>query len=281
MTDYRITTFVKLCETMNYRVTAEQLNITQPAVTQHIHYIEQYYHCKLFAYSGKKLSRTKEADLLLEYARSALYNEQELLQKIQAAGLPELRIGATKTIGEFILKDKIQKLVQSYPGNFTFIIDNTERLLGCLNQNELNFILLEGFFDKTKYGHTLFRSEPFVGICAASHPFAGQSIALSELFNETILIREPGSGTRAILEQFLFERNYLLSSFKRQVCISDFNLIKELAAAGEGISFVYESVVEKKDPLSTFTIQNCPIVRELNYIYLKNTKADQLIGLID
>lgn len=59
MLDYRVSTFLTLYDEMNYRRTAERLNMTQPGVTQHIHYLENYYGVKLFEYNGRTLSRTK------------------------------------------------------------------------------------------------------------------------------------------------------------------------------------------------------------------------------
>jgi DNA-binding transcriptional LysR family regulator len=58
---------------MNYRKTAEALNMTQPAVTQHIHYLENLYHCKLFLYDRKTLHMTEEAKMLKIYAENVLY----------------------------------------------------------------------------------------------------------------------------------------------------------------------------------------------------------------
>ena len=60
MLDYRVLTFLTLYDEMNYRRTAEKLNMTQPGVTQHIHYLEHYYGVKLFSYDGRTLSRTQK-----------------------------------------------------------------------------------------------------------------------------------------------------------------------------------------------------------------------------
>ena len=64
MLDYRINTFITLYNEMNYRKTAEKLNMTQPGVTQHIHYLEGYYGVKLFEYNGRSLSKTENAEML-------------------------------------------------------------------------------------------------------------------------------------------------------------------------------------------------------------------------
>ena len=64
MLDFRINTFLTACQCMNYTKTAELLHITQPAVTQHIHFLEEYYQAKLFLYEGKKLKLTAAGEML-------------------------------------------------------------------------------------------------------------------------------------------------------------------------------------------------------------------------
>ena len=280
MLDYRILTFLKLCETMNYRITAEELNMTQPAVTQHIHYLEEEYKCKLFIYNRKKLEKTNQAILLEEYARSAYYNEIYLKRKIKSENKIKINIGATKTIGEFVIGEKIKKLVKNEKYDISLTIDNTEKLIKLMELNKLDFILVEGIFNKDKYGYRLYKKDEFIGICSKNHKFNGKSIKFEELFKEDIIIREEGSGTRGIFEQFLSENSFSLEFFKKKITINNFNLIKELVSANCGISFVYNSVVNKNDDIGKFYFKN-KIEREFNYLYLKNTTAKELVDFFD
>lgn len=280
MLDYRILTFLKLCETMNYRITAEELNMTQPAVTQHIHYLEEEYKCKLFIYNRKKLEKTNQAILLEEYARSAYYNEIYLKRKIKSENKIKINIGATKTIGEFVIGEKIKKLVKNEKYDISLTIDNTEKLIKLMELNKLDFILVEGIFNKDKYGYRLYKKDEFIGICSKNHKFNGKSIKFEELFEEDIIIREEGSGTRGIFEQFLSENSFSLEFFKKKITINNFNLIKELVSANCGISFVYNSVVNKNDDIGKFYFKN-KIEREFNYLYLKNTSAKELVDFFD
>lgn len=280
MLDYRILTFLKLCETMNYRITAEELNMTQPAVTQHIHYLEEEYKCKLFIYNRKKLEKTNQAILLEEYARSAYYNEIYLKRKIKSENKIKINIGATKTIGEFVIGEKIKKLVKNEKYDISLTIDNTENLIKLMELNKLDFILVEGIFNKDKYGYRLYKKDEFIGICSKNHKFNGKSIKFEELFKEDIIIREEGSGTRGIFEQFLSENSFSLEFFKKKITINNFNLIKELVSTNCGISFVYNSVVNKNDDIGKFYFKN-KIEREFNYLYLKNTSAKELVDFFD
>ena len=79
MLDFRVETFLTVCRTMNYTRAAEELNITQPAVSQHIAHLERDYGVPLFAYRNKKLQLT-DAGALLRDALSTMAHDERLLR---------------------------------------------------------------------------------------------------------------------------------------------------------------------------------------------------------
>ena len=281
MLDNRIYTFLKLCETMNYRKTAELLNMTQPAVTQHIHCLEGVYNAKLFEYSGKALSKTAAGIRLEEYSRSVVYNETVFKAQLAKQDRQKISVGATKTIGDYIINNLVSYCLKNESIQFELIIDNTKFLLQQLDSFELDFLMLEGYFDKTKYDYKPIRNEELVGICAPDHPFANREVELEDIFGEHIIVRESGSGTRKVFENFLEERNYSYSRFKRVSVVSSFNLIQSAVESGIGISFVYLAIPSKNEKLATFRIKDSRIFHELNYVFLKKSKAVELIALLE
>ena len=269
MLDHRIDTFLLLCKLMNFRKTAEQLGITQPAVTQQIRHLESHYGKKLFVYENHRLVKTEAAALLETYARAVKLQDQELRTTLESTPIKSLRIGATKTIGDYYLKPHVRRYLSSPENALTLIVDNTERLLSLLEENELDFAVVEGFFDKARFDNILLRREPFVGICRRDHPFAGREVTIDELLKETIIHREDGSGTRAILEQELQGYNESLLRFQRHICISSFNVILDLVKQGLGVSFVYNILADSDPGLSKFALRGETVVREFNIVYLK------------
>jgi len=281
MLDYRIITFLKLCETMNYHLTGEALHMSQPSVTNHIQSLEDEYNCKLFIYNNKKLYITKEALILKNYATAAYYNDLELRGTLNKENKLSIRMGATKTIGDFVVKNNIINFLKNENYEFSLIVDNTEHLLRELDNNKLDFALIEGFFDKDKYNYQLYSSEKFVGICSKSHPFANKSIKIENIFNESIIVREKGSGTRAIFQRELEKQNYSLKNFKKVTSISSFELIKSLVIENHAISFVYDIISKSDENLRTFEIQGVHIKQNFNYVFLKNTNAKKLINIFE
>lgn len=279
MLDNRIYTFLKLCKLMNYRKTAESLNMTQPAVTQHIHFLEREYNCKLFTYDKHNLNITSKGILLKKYAQSFVYNDTRLRNQINKTDIKNIRLGVTKSIGNYVIGDKISYLIDNNNLSLSLYVDNTKTLLKMLDDSKLDLILIEGFFDKKEYDFKLFKKERFVGICSKKHPFYNQSLSINNIFSENFICREEGSGTRAIFEKFLYENNYTINSFKKIISISSFELIKKLILDNKGISFVYESVANSNTNIGTFTFKDTSIVREFNWVFLKNTFAQEDLSI--
>lgn len=280
MLDNRIYTFLELCKIMNYRKTAERLNMTQPAVTQHIKYLEAQYGCKLFDYQSKVLSKTEKCIELEQHALGLVYAEQLLVKRLGRNPVKKIAIGATKTIGEYTIEEKTLKLMGRADIELYLLIDNTKRLLEQLENLELDILMLEGYFDKNQYGYQLIKQEQIVGICAKNHPFAGREVELEELFGEHLILREEGSGTRSIFEHFLENYNYSVDSFEKKSIISTYKLIEKSVIYNLGISFVYQSVLDE-NKFASFQVKGSKIQHEFNYVFLRNADVKDVIRLIE
>lgn len=99
---------------------------------------------------------------------------------------------------------------------------------------------------------------------------------MDELFSERLILREPGSGTRKILERELQQCGYTVEAFHANVCISSFKLIRHLVSEGCGVSFLYEAVVKDDTQFGRFSCPPLTGVHELNVVCLKHTDAPTL-----
>ena len=271
--DTKLHTFLTLCQTMNYRLAAERLHLSQPAVTKQIQALEQSLKTKLFYYDGHTLHKTEKCLLLERYAISRQYQFEELQLAIAEKERTKLRIGATKTIGDYVLIDAIKNYLRDPNHELSLVVDNTKHLLQMLDENQLDFAVIEGTFSKTKYDSYLLRMEPFIGICAKTSPLCGKNVPIEQLLKETVIVREEGSGTRRIFEERLIASGYDLNDFSRTVSISSFVSIKALVAAGIGISFLYESVVANDKNIGTFTAHGLNAPHAFHVVYTSNTNA--------
>lgn len=271
--DQKLRTFLVLCQTMNYRLAAQRLHLSQPAVTKQIQALEQSLQAKLFHYDGHTLHKTEKCLLLERYAISRQHQFEELQLAIADKKRLKLRIGATKTIGDYVLIDAIKAYLRSPAHELSLVVDNTQHLLQMLDENRLDFAIIEGNFSKTKYDSYLLRMEPFVGICGKDSPLCGKHVPIEQLLEETIIVREEGSGTRRIFEERLAASGYGLSDFFREISISSFVSIKALVAGGIGISFLYHSVVAGEETVGTFTVEGVTEPHAFHVVYTRNTNA--------
>jgi DNA-binding transcriptional LysR family regulator len=143
-----------------------------------------------------------------------------------------------------------------------------------LNSGQIQFAIVEGLFNKSDYEYKLLKTSRFILTAAISHPLAKKEVvSLEDIIEETIIVREEGSGSREVLEKGLFDRNYTLKAFKNIIEIGNVNVIKEVIKSGLGIGFMYEDAAcdaIRRAELVEIEVVNFNIEREFNYIYLKN-----------
>lgn len=275
MLDTRLKTFLNLCETHSYTAAAELLHMTQPAVTQHIHYLENHYGCRLVVYSGKQIHLTEQGRLLQAYARTLKANS-ERIESLLAHPLQEERpliFGATLTIGEYTMPPVLSELIRESPTlDITMHVDNTADLLRMLWAGEIDFALLEGRFDKSAYHYRLLSKQAYVAVCAPENPLLCNPCHLEDLLSQKLITREQGSGTRDILSQVLAAHSLSLADFGHVIEISNTNAIKQLVRKGVGITFLYEEAVReelKEGSLQRIPLHDLDINREFNFVWLK------------
>ena len=276
MLDFRMETFLALCRTMNYTRAAEELNITQPAVTQHIQYLQRHYGVKLFEYHDKHLTLTEAGAALHSAALTMEHDERELMQKLPLLqkGLQHLHLGATLTVGEYALTPHLGRYMKRNPQIVMhLVVGSTRNLLEQLNRGELDAAIVEGYFAKREYDSIRWSMEPFVCVCAADS-ILPDKVEIEALFSQTLILRDPESGSREILERALLERNFQLSDFARIIEINDLTVIKQLVEQNCGVTFLYRRAVEqelKEGRLRLVDLHGWNVQHEFTFLWRKGS----------
>ncbi len=269
MLDYRIKTFLELAQIKNYTETAKKLHTTQPNITQHIQYLEKEYNTKLFIYKNKTLNLTPEGEIFYKYAIT-LYNSSNRLEEALQTQSKTIIFGTTLTVGQYTFNRILSGFIQDHPDLIcTMYVDNTENLIAKLETGDLDFIILEGHFDKSKYAYRHFKKDDFVAISSFENPINSKDLMLNELLDQTLILREKGSGTRNIFELILHEQNLSVSSFKKVHEVANMEVIKNLVHDNLGISFLYHESIKNNKNLNILNIQDFKIERDFNFVYLK------------
>lgn len=203
MLDHRMETFLTVCETMNFTKAAAKLHITQPAVSQHIRYLEAAYDIPLFHYKERKLMLTPEGALLYKAGLAMRNDDRELRQRLHHARATSqpIHFGVTKTIGEYVVAPPLSRFIRRHPdAAMTMKIANTEELIRGLEEGDIQFALVEGYFDSEEFEALRYDTVAFVPVTSARHEFPKVPEKLEDLLTERLILREPGSGTRRLLE---------------------------------------------------------------------------------
>ena len=281
MLDFRMKTFLAVCRQLNYTRAAEELSITQPAVTQHIQYLQDYYGVKLFVYANRQLTLTREGEMLRDAAMTMFHNEEKLKRdfKDMRAGHRAIRFGATRTIGEYVLPAQLAQYMKRNPTvRVRMEVENTETLLGMVDDGRLDFAIVEGYFRKSEYDCILWSRESFICVCAPDYPLPCPQPKLTDLMQERLIFRSSGSGSRAVLERTLEGKNHHLSDFEQLVEVSDLFAIKELVKAGCGITFLYRRAAEREladGTLIQVPIQDFDVRHEFNFLWRKDSVFEE------
>ena len=281
MLDFRLNTFLSVCQTLNYTRTAEQLNISQPAVSQHIAALEKSYGTKLFSYKNKQLSLTSAGKMLRDTAQIVAHDDLLLRSHINESEgeLRNVSIGATPTAAEYLLAAPIARHLKNNPTlSMRFVTGITDELLTMLKAGSLDCVAVEGFFDRNGFDWGTLKQEELVAVSGPQRQF--HPCALSDLTNEHLLVRDRGTGTRTALEHSLADHNLTIGSFRRVSQVDSINATKRMIEQGYGISFLFRSSVAEeleRGTLREIPLETPPILHRITFAWLKGSSFSQSI----
>lgn len=198
--------FVAVAEYKKMSEAAKKLYISQPTVSQMISDLEKEYEVQLFERLPKELKITPAGQLLFSRAQEIIAIQEDLEQSMKNINSKRpLRVGATLTIGNTMMGSLIEHLSGHQPDiDVSVFVDNTRVLEHRLIHNELDIALVEGVIIRDEiYTRPLIRDRLAL-LCGMEHPFAArESVSVEELKNQSFIMREKGSGTRAIFENLM------------------------------------------------------------------------------
>ena len=206
MTLRHLRIFVEVARTGKMSTAAANCFISQPTVSQAIRELEDYYHVLLFERLSKKLFITQEGQTLLTYAQRTLDQYRLLEEAMDGVGTKTtLRIGATITIGTCLLSGIINSLKQRFESLSTYTyVGNTKVIEEKLLKSELDVGIVEGTIENPDLICEPIAGDFLVLAAAPDHPLAAKSnITVEELKNQDFVIREYGSGTRKLFNDYM------------------------------------------------------------------------------
>ncbi|WP_394139817.1 LysR family transcriptional regulator [Cytobacillus oceanisediminis] len=269
--DQLLTVFITVADKRNFSRAAEELHMTQPAVSQQIQLLEKYIGAKLLLRTNKSVQLTKAGEIVYLHAKeiTGLYKRMSnLVNELinEPAGL--LKIGASYTFGEYVLPHLLAKMKNQYPNIIPSVqIGNTRDIAKAILSHEIDVGIVEGeISNRNIYIRTVSKDLMYI-VAGGNHQiFSNEEVTRRQLEQENWIVREEGSGTRDATEK-LFQT--LQISPSRLMEFGSTQLIKEGVEAGLGISYLSELTVKKERLLGTIQVLNVkgtPIKRNFSVI---------------
>lgn len=290
MLDFRTETFLAVCRTLNYTQAARELSITQPAVSQHIAHLERAYDVALFVREGRRIALTPAGEMLRDALRSMAHDERLLRERMAQASCRDGRrahvsMGMSLTAGEYIVAAPLARLLARSPNLSVDVrAGDTEQLLAQLAEGTMDCAFVEGIFDTRAFAGDRFDTQRLLCVCAPDHPLAGTRQPLEALLGQRLVVRERGSGSRAVLENALEARNLSLAGFTRTDEASSVGIIKQLVRGGVGVSFLYEAAVAEElasGLLGLIELEGPQIEHDITFVRLRGgTFERELLRLL-
>ncbi len=271
--NFKLRVFRTVAECLNFSKAAEELHLSQPAVTSQIKTLEEGLGISLFDRIGRNAALTSAGRKLLPFARQIEALTNEALAALAPFGVQEgieVYIGASQTIGVYLLPALLPRLVSDWPRLRIHIMNGSStEVLNALATHQISIGLIEAPAHRPDLKIERFMEDELCLILSPKHRWAEKtSLRAAEIVQEPILLRETGSGMRRFVEDYL-ERNGVLSQQLRTTI--DMNSTEAIIAAvehGLGLGFVPVMSLEKSKQTGSVRIvplENGPIMRELSF----------------
>lgn len=284
MVDTRLLSLIKIVETGSYTKAAEQLALSQPAVSQHIRQLEETLNVKLFDHSHNRFRLTPEGEIVVKYARRmvALCRNMEQDLKNEKEQVRSLVIGITHTAESSAIVEALASYIDGYPDlNMKILTNTTDRLYAKLKNYELDFAFVEGKTNDPAFAYMMLDTDCLVLAVPPDHALAAKNvITIEELKKERLILRLPNSNTRSVFAASLVGQNLSVDDFNVTMEIDSIATIKDLIRRGFGVSVLAKSACMdelKKGKLAVLTIENLSMIREINIVYPKDYEHPELL----
>ncbi len=268
--------FESVARHLNFTRAAEELFLTQPAVSMQVKLLETHLGLALFEQLGKRIHLTEAGGEVLGYARNITQQLEELeavLNRMKGLAGGKLRISVATTANYFI-PTLLGTFSRRYPEvTVSLDVTNREILLQQLSENTVDLVIMGQPPAEADVDAEAFMDNPLIIVAPPEHPLARQKkIPLKRLQDEVFLVREPGSGTRIAMERFFAERKIHL---KTGMEVGSNEAIKQSVQAGLGLGLLSRATIEQELELKRLVVLDVaefPIMRHWYVVHRKGKR---------
>jgi len=272
--------FERVAKRLSFTRAAEELYLTQPAVSMQIKQFEETIGLPLFERLGKKIYLTRAGEELYRLSKTITRNiseAEQLIEELKGTDGGRLVVAVASTVHYFAIR-LLADFCRQYPKvKVSFKVTNRKGLMQLMEDNEADIVLMGQPPEEFDLVSEPFMYNPLVVIAPVEHPLVGKpGLSLDDIRGETFLMREQGSGTRTSVERFLAEWGVTLSASME---MNTNGAIKQGVEVGLGLGVVSLHTVDREledKRLAVLDVEHFPIVRRW---YIVHRAGKRLSGV--
>jgi DNA-binding transcriptional LysR family regulator len=274
--DFRLKVFYTVALKLSYTKAANELFITQPAVTKHINELEQQLQTRLFNRNGNSISLTPSGEILMRHAQQIfkLYTHLENeLAEINDVTNGSLHIGASTTLAQYVLPRLLAMFKKTHPSiEIKLTNGNSEFIEQQIIAEKMDIGLVEGISHYPQINYESFVKDEIVLVAKTNNKFIQKNeIKPGQLTTIPIVLREQGSGTLDVINKALTNAGIVLKNLNVEIHLDNTESIKEYLLHADCAAFLSIHSITKElqqNQLSIVEIKGMEIYREFQFIQL-------------
>jgi len=274
--------FAAVARRLSFTRAAEELYLTQPAVSMQVKQMEGAIGLALFEQTGKRIQLTEAGEVMHHYSRviaDNLSEAEQAMEELKGVDSGRLKVTVATTVNYYATR-LLSGFCAEHPGvRVSLDVTNRETLLRQLEENQTDVVLMGKPPENLNVVAEPFMDNPLVVIASPQHPLCKRrKIPLARLDEETFLMRESGSGTRMAIERFFAEKDFTPSG---SIEMTSNEAIKQSVQAGLGLGIVSIHTVDLELEVGRLAILNVASFPIMRRWYLVHRKEKRLSATAD
>ncbi|MDE7069307.1 MAG: LysR family transcriptional regulator [Alistipes sp.] len=291
MDDFRLKVFIAAAKTLSFTRCAEQLYISQPAVSKHVGELEARYKVQLFERRGSRLALTEAGAAMLRHAERIADDYRRLRYEMdlfadRLGG--ELRIGASTTIAQYVLPRMLARFTSRFPEvRVSLISGNSGQVEEALVRHDADLGLVESATRRPGFHYEPFMPDELVLVASSRGRYGRcERITLDELQQAPLVLRENGSGTLEVVARYLAAAGIRISSLRVIMRLGSTESIKAFVRSSDALAIVsVASVVDelRSGELRIVDMEGCAIRRDFSFVWPEgrgDALASRFVGFV-
>lgn len=249
--DFRLKVFHSVACNLSFTKASRELFISQPAISKHIHELEVRYKTPLFERIGSRIRLTRAGELLFTHTTQILSAYRQLdfeMNLLTNHFSGELRMGASTTIAQYVLPPVLSSFINTFPDiRVSLLNGNSRDIERALQEGKITLGLVEGLAHQNVLHYTPFMKDELVVVAHTGSSLAAyDEIAFDQLCTLPLVLRENGSGTLAVLESALAERQVKLSQLNVLIQLGSTESIKLFLENADAVGIISVRAVTRE-----------------------------------